>query len=194
MIRHWVFTLWDAPPLRNGGEREPLAPLLHSTSRDLVAAALNEWRNCLPSTYTIAQLEVCPSTERLHLQCYAELSRSIRWSTLKRALPQSAHIEARRGLRSSARGYCMPAKNGPIEIEDSVVAGPFETGVWRHDSECQRNQTPREQAVEMILNGAHPREVAFALPGAFATHYRGLYALYHALNGRNPSGSNPDSK
>lgn len=56
-----------------------------------------------------------------HYQGYAEFTKPVRFSALKKWMP-TAHWEQRRGSRDQARAYCMK--------EDTRVAGPFEHGDW----------------------------------------------------------------
>ena len=57
--------------------------------------------------YGIAQREVCPDTEREHVQFYIEFTRPVRMAHVKRIVADpAAHLEQRRGTRDQARQYC----------------------------------------------------------------------------------------
>ncbi len=60
--------------------------------------------------YSIRQVEQCPDSERLHIQCYLELRRPVRPAGLISQLPvlRGAHLEPRRGTRDQvgAVGAC----------------------------------------------------------------------------------------
>lgn len=58
------------------------------------------------ATYVITGLEVCPTTQKQHLQGYAELNGKIALSKLKEIMPQ-AHFEERKGTADDAIKYCM---------------------------------------------------------------------------------------
>lgn len=81
---------------------------------------------CLDSIkYGIWQQERCPTTGRLHLQCYFEFRKPLRMPAVKRAIGDaSAHVEPRQGSREEARDYCQKAETrtaGPWEVRRVYV-------------------------------------------------------------------------
>ncbi|GAC77798.1 replication protein, partial [uncultured marine virus] len=56
-------------------------------------------------SYFIGQLEICPSTQRLHLQGYMEFSKQLSRKKIKSYIGE-AHIDARQGTQSQAITYC----------------------------------------------------------------------------------------
>lgn len=56
-------------------------------------------------TYVIVGLEVCPTTQRQHLQGYAELSDKVSLAALKAIMPLG-HFENRKGSATEAAAYC----------------------------------------------------------------------------------------
>lgn len=56
--------------------------------------------------YLIYGRETCPSTGRQHWQCYTQLKKKIRFSTLKNLLDGDYHIEACRGSPNENIAYC----------------------------------------------------------------------------------------
>lgn len=77
-----------------------------------------------PMTYLVYQLELCPTTNRVHHQGYAEFSRPVRFRPTKLQLGGiQTHLEARHGTQQEAIDYCKK--------EQTRVAGtrPFEYGV-----------------------------------------------------------------
>lgn len=60
----------------------------------------------LKYNYLVLGKEICPTTGRKHLQGYIEFPRSNKFSTIKKKLGQTAHIEARRGTSIQAADYC----------------------------------------------------------------------------------------
>lgn len=61
-------------------------------------------------TYVIVGLEVCPNTQRQHLQGYAELKDKVAIGTLRALMPQG-HFENRRGMAAEAATYCKKEGN-----------------------------------------------------------------------------------
>jgi hypothetical protein len=74
--------------------------------------------------YYIYQVEVCPETNRKHLQGYIEFKHGVRLSRLKR-INSTVHWETRRGSRDQARAYCSKEET---REENSF---PIEWGQWR---------------------------------------------------------------
>lgn len=100
----------------------PRAP---SQARSWIATVYKdpvEFREQLDANYIkygIWQQERCPTTGRLHLQCYFEFKKPMRMRAVKGALGDAtAHVEPRRGTREDAREYCRK--------EESRVDGPWE--------------------------------------------------------------------
>jgi len=98
-VRNWCFTIHED----HSGDVERLAS--HADTR-----------------YLVWQTEVCPTTERTHIQGYVELTRAKRLAGMRKICP--AHYERRMGTRDQARDYCMK--------EDTRAPGqtPNEVGEW----------------------------------------------------------------
>lgn len=64
----------------------------------------------LKYTYLVIGREVCPKTQRQHLQCYCELSGQLTIRKIKSILG-NVHIEARRGTGTQAANYCKKEGN-----------------------------------------------------------------------------------
>lgn len=56
--------------------------------------------------YGIVGKEMCPTTNRLHYQCYFKYNSSVRFSTLQAKLPQGSHIEKAKGAPYQNYQYC----------------------------------------------------------------------------------------
>ena len=79
--------------------------------------------------FIIAQIEKCPSTNRIHLQGYCEClsKKSMRLKTIRKQFnDQSIHVDIRRGNQEQAISYCSKL--------ESRVAGPFEWGTKKGKS------------------------------------------------------------
>lgn len=90
----------------------------------------------------------------VHWQGYAQLSRPVRLTVLKKWLP-TAHFEKRMGTAAQARDYCM-------KRDDTYVDGPWEHGEFP----TQGARTDMEAMREAIAAGATREEVNEQFPCA----------------------------
>ncbi len=81
-----------------------------------------DWWHELPEgvRFIAWQLEECPETKRLHLQCYIELLRTRPLQWLKDHISPTAHFQWRRGTQAQAIAY--------VSKLETRIAGPFELG------------------------------------------------------------------
>lgn len=107
-----------------------------SLSADEVQAALNEI-----AQYYIFQKEVCPETQREHLQGYVILKQRCRLSTFVRRF--KCHAELRKGSHSQAKTYCSK--------EETRVAGPWSGGVEQINEGGRRRDL--QEFTTAILSG-----------------------------------------
>uniref|UniRef100_A0A1D8MK36 ATP-dependent helicase Rep n=1 Tax=uncultured virus TaxID=340016 RepID=A0A1D8MK36_9VIRU len=115
--------------------------------------------------YAIWQKEQCPKTGKMHYQGYIELSKSLRYSGIKKILEdEKAHIEGRRGTREEARNYCR--KN------DTRIEGPWEIGVWRENAQGKRSDL--DTTYELISSGASAYDILDKQPSTFIKYHRGI--------------------
>lgn len=111
-------------------------------------------------SYVIVGKEVCPTTNRPHLQGYAECDSPVRFATLKNRYP-TMHIENRRGTQEEAINYCK--KDGDYT----------ETGVKK----AQGKRKDLDEVVEAVAAGVPTAEIAAAHPVQFIKYHRGIEAL-----------------
>lgn len=71
-------------------------------------------------SYMIYSVEMCPKTQKPHIQGYAECITQTRFETVKKALPEKTHIEPRRGTQEQAIEYCSKT--------ETHIDGPFILG------------------------------------------------------------------
>ena len=123
-----------------------------------------------------------PAHNGFHLQCYVETSQSIRLRTVWRGIPY-AFVRPKRGLRDTAREYCMPEKGSPFvgEYDPTHIAGPWEVGEWRESDVDETSDCPLEVAGRRLIAGECWRDIAFDMPKTFIRHGRGLRDLHDAL-------------
>jgi len=97
-------------------------------------------------TYLIAGLEICPKTNRPHIQGYCELKTQLCLNTIKKMFDDTKiHIELRKGTAEQASNYCKKDNNykqyGNIskqgqrsdlkQIQQDIDKGASETQIWR---------------------------------------------------------------
>lgn len=71
--------------------------------------------------YAVFQHELCPTTNRPHVQGYIEFTSPIRYGRIKQILGDPAvHLEQRKGTREQAIAYCRK--------EETRIDGPWEVG------------------------------------------------------------------
>lgn len=104
--RNWCFTIF--------GDRAELGayelPKGYSSSFGAIKHA----------RYFTCQLEMCPDTQRPHLQCYAEFTQPVRFAGIQAWAGVKCHCEKRKGTQKEAIDYCHK--------EDSQVIPPFQWG------------------------------------------------------------------
>lgn len=107
----------------------------------------------------------------LHIQGYIELSRSQRFSYLKKRLPK-AHIEVRRGTQEQAINYCTK--------EETQISEPVELGTPKKQKQGER--TDLKKLAIMIKDGATNLELFEANPGVCLKYQRHMSNLRTWLN------------
>lgn len=122
--------------------------------------------------YCVYQLEKCPETGRLHIQGYIHFPANRTFVTIKKILPDGAHIEKQRGTVDEAADYCCK--------EESRVAGPVEIG--ERPQQGKRNDLAEVAAV--IREGARLEDVAEMFPEQTIRYGRGLERYQQLLLGR----------
>lgn len=128
--------------------------------------------------FMCGQLEQCPSTGRLHIQGYTELTRPQRISYLKRwghgiedepwCSFQPAHFEPRMGTVEQAIAYCEKA--------ETRVAGPWRAG----ELIGQGDRSDLAAVAQAIESGQSMLSIARAHPASFMRYGRG-FREYDAL-------------
>lgn len=146
-LRNYCFTLFDVSP------------------QDLSSKI----EQCQDIKYCIFQEELCPSTNRRHLQGYVEFAKPLRLSAVKTIIHRSVHLEPRRGSREEARNYCRK--------DDTRVSGPFEFGSFGQE----RGHRSDLDAVKQLLDsGATNEEIADQYFGQWC-RYSKAFEKYRSL-------------
>lgn len=84
-----------------------------------------------PLSYCVYQIERCPTTQRIHFQCFMIFAKRQRKHTLETKFPHY-HWDIRRGSRAEAIAYCRKEDTrieGPYEIFDVPSSIPFQEPV-----------------------------------------------------------------
>ena len=120
--------------------------------------------------YLVYQLEKCPTTERLHWQCFVQFKKEVSRETMKRELGHNGWCAFRLGTPEEARDYCKKVESRV----DAENAGPHEFGIL---SKGQGSRSDLEQVGQLALSGTPIAEIAENAPGTFMRYHRGIAAL-----------------
>ncbi len=162
--RHWCGTMW---PKHIGIDED-------CSEEEIIDAFEREWKilEILPNLrYLGGQIERA-DTGRLHIQFYAEFSKSYRKTEVLRGL--SAHIKPRKGTRDEARKYCR-SKIYKGKDKGRILLLP-EHGEWRVEASAQ--VSPKQRALQMLKQGFSPEQILQHDPDVYFTHYRAIEATY----------------
>ncbi len=171
--RHWVWTLWLTD---DATDQE--AEVIH---RDMC--------NNATVRYSVCQLERSEDLTKVHLQGYTEFRKSLRMSEVKGKLGQKTlHLEPRKGSRADARSYCM-SKTWKGESKRRA-GGPYQYGEWISDivGSSPERKSHSATAIQCLLEGMLPHQIAAAHPTAFFTHSRKILDTWQALKDAEVSG------
>lgn len=134
-----------------------------------------EWDSGLDEDvkYAVAQMELCPSTGKLHWQGYIELNKPMRALAVKeKYLSSKAHIEPRNGTRDQARSYCMKDESRFPNTE------PVEWGNW---TKGQGHRSDLE-AVTKHMKKKGLEDTIEEFPVAFLKYHNGMEKLNNFYN------------
>ena len=187
MRRHFCITIWQ---LRDGDLEIENGYRNYAFERELIIETARMCKaHYIAWSLEDAALENEDETQPaevkgIHFHAYIECRRSIRWSTVRNRFQQQfkgAHVEVRRGWRASAREYHMGLRHG-TEKPSLITAG--EWGGWREDDAGEGPDDIAQEAADMIVHGASPRDVAERFPRWFIRNGFGIIRLWETLNGR----------
>lgn len=112
--------------------------------------------------YMICQLEMCPGTERLHFQGYAQFFDKMRFKGAASALDMpNAHFEKPRGTLEENQRYCSKEK--------SRIAGPWESG----EAVEQGDRSDLKKACELVNIG----RIDLIDDSTYVKYHRGFHQL-----------------
>lgn len=117
--------------------------------------------------YIVWQLELCDTTDRLHLQGYMELYKPMRVSGVKKLFGDATmHLETRRGSRDDARNYCRKEK--------TRIDGYWELGEWTAGGQGARND------ITKFVKNMNEKNLDYAIeedPVTYVKFHKGLEKL-----------------
>jgi len=166
--RHWAITIYAG----HIGLDDDFS------DEEIIDAMRSHWEsvNDLPGIrYAIAQIERCPSSQRLHIQGYLEFKDSKRKGTIYKMYP--CHLEYRKGSRDDARDYCR--KKIVKGKDKGQVCRLPEFGEWR--KERTTGISPKQRAIEMLKKGFTPAQILQYDVDAYFTHYKAIESVYRLM-------------
>lgn len=149
--RHWMITLFPKMDIW--------------AKEDVLALALKSMLENLPNVrYSIFQIEISPTTNKIHVQLYVEFKKSYRFSKVKKLMDfegfSKPHLEIRKHSRESCRAYCSKSESRLEGLE------PIEIGIWRETSRNKKDNSFRTCA-ELIELGWDEIDIAGKRPELF---------------------------
>lgn len=124
--------------------------------------------------YHVGGYERCPSSGRMHWQCYVYFTHPQSFSVM-RAFAPGAHIEPARGDAQVNRTYCL--KDAALEGSQSFEHGELPAQGKRNDMNDFAN---------LIVDGKHDIEVLRAMPGHFLRFGRHINHVRQTLLAAQP--------
>ena len=138
--------------------------------------------------YLVYQMEVTPTTNKLHIQAYIELYEQVRLTKLKEILGDSQlHAEKRKGTREMARDYCkkdegayFQAKYPQWNDKGGRISGTdvVEVGLW---NKRPGERTDLLKVKDLIAAGASELDILEECPRQYlkySGHIQKARALY----------------
>lgn len=142
------------------------------TAFNLTVALIKSLQDLIVTCH-IAVREICPDTQREHIQGYFILKKNLTLRQLKALTDNSIHFELRAGSHEQAWDYCcktLPA--GDQSPDDRILIL-----VRKQAPAGQGRRTDLEAACDLIKSGSRLCDVADLHPVTFVKYYRGLGAL-----------------
>jgi len=125
--------------------------------------------------YVVVNIEVCPTTDRVHWQGYMELNRPAGFVAIKDRVPllSDAEFGERRGTQCEAITYCQK-----VETRHPDATGFYEYG---EKAPGQGHRSDLDSLSQMLVSGANQRAIAEAMPGMFVRYHTGISAYISVM-------------
>lgn len=130
-------------------------------------------------TYLVGQLEMCPTTGRLHLQMYAEFNNSLSENKVKRIFKdENLYCRRKYSTAKACREYCtLDGKDENGDLKQGIVEGSqFEWG----EISKQGERTDLRRVAEMVDNGDTLEDIINERPTDFIKYPKGIRDLISA--------------
>lgn len=111
-------------------------------------------------SYLRWQIERCPTTQKLHIQGFCQLSKQVYFTRIK-ACDSACHFEKTRGTADEADAYCSK--------EDTRVSGPYQWGTMRSDG--RHNRRSADDILLEVLHGTFNPRASDANSIFYARHH-----------------------
>lgn len=162
--------------------RQEVAKNICLTVNNWTQADYDSIWNCALFGYVVIGKEVAPTTGTAHLQCYAQLLKRMRLTTVARQIPR-AHIEPAQAKAVDAANYCKKGEQSKHEWRNFKEYGTHfglnadfaEKGVLIE----QGARIDLREAINTLTQTRSIRRVAETHPEVFIRNHRGItaYAL-----------------
>lgn len=147
--RNWVFTCYE------------------------LDATFTKWEaDTIPENvrYIVYQQEICPDTNRIHIQGYVEFRKSTRINSVKKILgSRGIHLESRKGTAQEAADYCKKS--------ETAIRGTL-----REYGQLSTIQQGRRSDLvtigERLRAGDEIKQIADDFPANYIRYSRGIESLY----------------
>lgn len=125
--------------------------------------------------YVIVNIEVAPTTGRVHWQGYMELMRTSRFAYIKAQVPllEDAHFEVRMGTSDEAIAYCSKLDSRHPDVNRFYEVGQRSGG--------QGHRSDLETLANFVKEGKSVREIAEEMPGMYIRYHGGIAAMMAAV-------------
>jgi hypothetical protein len=112
------------------------------------------------------QLERCPTTGRLHLQCVIQYTHAVTYKRVLRDFEATGHLEQRKGTWDESIAY--------VTKEETRVSGPWEFG----ERPTPGKRSDLDSVIQTVISsGGSLRQVAENHPAAIIRYARGIQTL-----------------
>jgi hypothetical protein len=128
------------------------------------------WLLELDCQYIVFQLEICPKSQRPHLQGFVQFKKRLRRPGVNRAMESKMHVGSRWKTVDEAADYCKKEESRAPGSE----SGPWESGT----RQCQGNRKGEGSKLDaiqkMILEGKSAEEIADVEFTCWARNHRSI--------------------
>lgn len=132
--------------------------------------------------YVCGQVELCPTTGRLHAQIYSEWSRSFRNAELGKRHSGSYYAAKKEcASRTGGRNYCTSKTWDGKDKGQLHVLPTF--GEWRNEKVTASVSLTKKAIHYLMEEGLSPPEIASLDPEVYFHHGRKICELYNMLRG-----------